>query len=42
MESLLGGIRWILGLDPGDATPNPEVSAAEQKKAEEDYAAAQK
>jgi uncharacterized protein len=39
--SLLGGIRWILGLDPGDATPNPEVSAAQQKKAEEDYAAAQ-
>ncbi len=39
--SLLGGVRWILGLEPGDATPNPEVSAAQQKKAEEDFAAAQ-
>jgi uncharacterized protein len=40
MQSLLGGIRWILGIEPGDATPNPELSAAEQKKAEEIYAAA--
>jgi uncharacterized protein len=41
MASLLGGVRWILGLEEGDATPNPELSAAQQKKAEEDYAAAQ-
>ncbi len=41
MESLLGGIRWILGTEPGDATPNPELSAAEQAKAEAIYAAAQ-
>ena len=27
MESLLGGIKWILGSEPGDATPNPEVSS---------------
>lgn len=33
MASLLGGINWILGKDPGDATPNPELSAAEEKKA---------
>lgn len=28
--SLLGGIRWLLGDEAGDATPNPEVSAAEE------------
>lgn len=32
-ESMLGGIRWMLGKEPGDATPNPEVSAAEHEKA---------
>ncbi len=31
--SLLGGVKWILGLEPGDATPNPELSAAEEEKA---------
>jgi type 1 glutamine amidotransferase len=35
-ESLLGGIRWILGQEPGDATPNPEVSAAQEEKAKRD------
>ncbi|MCB9872972.1 MAG: ThuA domain-containing protein [Planctomycetaceae bacterium] len=33
MASLLGGIKWILGQEPGDATPNPELSAAEEQKA---------
>ncbi|MDA1177503.1 MAG: ThuA domain-containing protein [Planctomycetota bacterium] len=33
MQSLLGGIKWILGQEPGDATPNPELSAAEDAKA---------
>ncbi len=32
-ESLLGGIRWLAGLADGDATPNPEVDAAENNKA---------
>ncbi len=33
MESMTGGIRWILGKEPGDATPNPAVSKAEEEKA---------
>jgi type 1 glutamine amidotransferase len=33
MASLLGGIKWMLGEAEGDATPNPEVSAAENEKA---------
>jgi hypothetical protein len=32
-QSLLGGIKWILGLEEGDATPNPALSAEEEKKA---------
>jgi uncharacterized protein len=32
-ESLLGGIRWLLGQEEGDATPNPEFSAAEEAAA---------
>jgi uncharacterized protein len=39
-QSLLGGIQWMMNLEPGDATPNPELSAAEEKKAQEDVAAA--
>ena len=30
--SLLGGIRWALNLEEGDATPNPELSAEQEKK----------
>jgi type 1 glutamine amidotransferase len=33
MDSLLGGIEWILGHAPGDATPNPDLSAAEEARA---------
>jgi len=33
MASILGGVKWMLGIEDGDATPNPELSAAEQKKA---------
>ena len=29
--SLIGGVRWLLGLEPGDATPNPELSAEQEK-----------
>lgn len=32
-ESLLAGVKWILGQEQGDATPNPEVSAKEDEKA---------
>ena len=37
-DSLLGGIRWIIGLDEGDATPNPDLSAAQEEKAKKDAA----
>jgi type 1 glutamine amidotransferase len=33
LQSLQGGIEWMLGKQPGDATPNPEVSKAEDEKA---------
>ncbi|MGD9721294.1 MAG: ThuA domain-containing protein [Pirellulales bacterium] len=42
MESLLGGIKWILGQEAGDATPNPDVSAAQEAKAKADTEAAAK
>ncbi|HEX3999120.1 MAG TPA: ThuA domain-containing protein [Pirellulales bacterium] len=32
-ECLLGAIKWELNLEPGDATPNPELSKAEDEKA---------
>ncbi len=34
--SLLGGIRWCLNLEPGNATPNPELSAEQEQKAKAD------
>jgi type 1 glutamine amidotransferase len=40
MESVLGGIRWILGHEAGDATPNPDLSSAQEAKAKADVAAA--
>jgi type 1 glutamine amidotransferase len=36
MQSMLGGIKWILNQEEGDATPNPEVSAEQDKKAKAD------
>lgn len=39
-ESLLGGIKWVLNLAEGDATPNPELSKAEEEKAKQAFAAA--
>ena len=36
MASLLGGMKWMLGLEEGDATPNPELSAAQEAKAKAD------
>ena len=41
MESILGGVKWILGLEEGDATPNPELSAKLEKLAKQAYDAAQ-
>lgn len=38
LESLTGGIRWILGQAEGDATPNPELSKAEHEKAQKLHA----
>lgn len=40
--SLLGGIKWILGQEKGDATPNPELSKKEEAKAKAAAEAAQK
>jgi len=42
MQSMLGGVKWVLGQEPGDATPNPQVSAAQDAKSKADYEAAQK
>lgn len=38
LDSMANGIRWILYQVPGDATPNPEVSKAQQEKSEKDAA----
>lgn len=40
MESMLGGIKWILGQEEGDATPNPDLSSAQEAKAKADVEAA--
>ncbi len=40
MDSMLGGIKWILGQEKGDATPNPDLDAAQNEKAKADVAAA--
>lgn len=40
MKSMLGGIKWILNQEEGDATPNPELSAAQEEKAKADVEAA--
>ncbi|WP_417746761.1 ThuA domain-containing protein [Rosistilla oblonga] len=42
LASLLGGMKWMLGQEPGDATPNPELSAAQELKAKADTEAAKK
>jgi type 1 glutamine amidotransferase len=36
LESVQGGIQWILGQKEGDATPNPELSKAHEEKAQKD------
>jgi uncharacterized protein len=42
MKSMLGGIKWILNQEEGDATPNPDLSAAQEEKAKADVEAAKK
>ena len=39
-QCLLGAIRWLLGLEPGSAEPNPALSAAEEQKARQAFAKA--
>lgn len=41
-KSILGGIRWIVGKEKGDSTPNPELSAAQEKLAKQVFDASQK
>lgn len=41
-QSLIGGIRWMLGLESGDATPNPELSSAQEAKAKQEFEAFKK
>jgi type 1 glutamine amidotransferase len=36
MESILGGVKWILGQEQGDATPNPDLSEKWNQKSKED------
>ena len=36
VKSMEGGVRWVMGLEQGDATPNPELSAAQEEKAKKD------
>jgi type 1 glutamine amidotransferase len=36
MESILGGVKWILGQEAGDATPNPDLSEKWNQKSKED------
>ena len=33
LKSLENAVRWIRNMEPGDATPNPDVSKAEEEKA---------
>lgn len=42
IEHTTGGLRWALGLEPGDATPNPELHANQNEKAKADVEAAEK
>jgi type 1 glutamine amidotransferase len=36
LDHVTGGLKWILNQEPGDATPNPEVSKREEEKALKD------
>lgn len=36
LDHVTGGVKWILGQEAGDATPNPEVSKEQEAKAQKD------
>jgi type 1 glutamine amidotransferase len=38
VKHLEGGIRWVLDLETGEATPNPELSKVEDAKAKAEKA----
>jgi type 1 glutamine amidotransferase len=38
LDSIANAIEWIRGATEADATPNPEVSAAQEQKAQQDFA----
>ena len=40
LESTTQAVRWILGLEKGDAKPNPEVSREQEQKAKRDASGA--
>ena len=42
LDSLKGGVEWMLGKQDGDATPNPEVSRVEDETAKRIHAEAAK
>jgi type 1 glutamine amidotransferase len=39
LDSIANAVEWIRGAKEVDATPNPEVSAAQEEKAAHDFAA---
>lgn len=39
LQHVTGGVKWILNQETGDATPNPDLSRAQQEKAQRDAAA---
>ena len=41
LEHVTGGVKWVLGQEAGDATPNPQLSAELEAKAKADTEAAQ-
>ena len=36
LKSTEGAVRWVMGLENADVTPNPEVSQAQEEKAKAD------
>ncbi|MCA9054014.1 MAG: ThuA domain-containing protein [Planctomycetaceae bacterium] len=36
LQSITNAVKWIRGLEQADATPNPEVSAAQEEKSRQD------
>jgi type 1 glutamine amidotransferase len=38
LKSTEGAVRWVIGLENANVTPNPEVSKAQEEKAKADAA----